>query len=262
MTIYVDVLIVLNIYVNYFLLVITAKLSGSYLKPLRCVAASVYGSLFSLLILVPQLPCIINTAIKLAAAVTVVMAAFGVRDIRRLVRNSAAFFGTNFILAGGVYAAYIWLEPDFLHFSNSYFYIDFSLLILIAATAVFYFAACILRRLWDSSPEGEYSVLIRIGERLLKIDGLADTGNCLVDYFTGKPVIICSREDIGGLPEGVGTRIIPVNTVSGEGLMEIFRPDEVMISADGERKRRSADVMIGLGNARGKAIFNPKLFME
>lgn len=259
MTIYIDVLIVLNIYVNYFLLLITAKLSGSYLKSLRCVAASVYGSLFSLMILAPQLPEAVNIAIKLGAAVTVVMIAFGIHDIKRLIKNSAAFYGTNFLLAGGIYAAYVWLEPDFMHFSNSCFYIDFSLLLLIAATAVFYLAACILRRLWDSSPVGDYSVLIRIGERLLKIDGLADTGNCLVDYFTGKPVIICSREDIGGLPVGVGTRIIPINTVSGGSLIEIFRPDEVMICSAGEKKRRNADVMIGLGDAQGKAIFNPKL---
>ncbi len=259
MTIYIDVLIVLNIYVNYFLLLITSKLSGAYLKPLRCVAASVYGSLFSLLILAPTLPVFINTAIKLAAAITVVMAAFGIRDKKRLLRCTAAFYGTNFLLAGGIYGIYIWLEPDFMHFSNSCFYIDFSLLLLIGATAAFYLAACIIRRLWDSSPAGEYAVFIRIGEKLLKIDGLADTGNCLVDYFTGKPVIICSKEDIGVLPDSVGRRIIPITTVSGGGLIEIFRPDEVMISAEGEKKRRSADVMIGLGDARGKAIFNPKI---
>ena len=258
MTIYVDVLIVLNIYVNYFLLLITAKLSGSYLKPVRCVAASVYGSLYSLLILVPTLPAAVNTVIKLAAAVTVVMIAFGIGDLRRFLKNSAAFYGANFILAGGIYGAYIWFEPDFLHFSNSCFYIDFSLLLLIASTAVFYLAACILRRLWDSSPLDGYKVFIRIGGRLLKLDGLADTGNCLVDCFSGKPVIICSREDIGELPKGTALRLIPMNTVSGDGLMEIFRPDEVMISEENEKKRRSADVMIGLGETHGKAIFNPK----
>ena len=99
---------------------------------------------------------------------------------------------------------------------------------------------------------------IRLGERLLTIEGLADTGNCLVDFFTGKPVMICSAADIGELPKGTAKRLIPVNTVSGEGLMEIFRPDEVLISAENEKKRHSADVMIGLGETHGKAIFNPK----
>lgn len=259
MTIYIDVLIVLNIYVNYFLLLITSKISGAQLRPFRCAAASVYGSLFSLMILAPQLPYSVNIAIKLAVAVTVVAAAFGIGGAKRLIRNSAAFFGTNFLLAGGIYAAYIWLEPDFMHFSNSCFYIDFSLLLLITATAAFYLAACILRRIWDSSPVGEYAVYVRIGERTLKISGLADTGNCLVDCFTGKPVIICSRESIGELPRNALTRLIPMNTVSGEGLMEIFRPDEVVIADVNERKRCRADVMIGLGNAQGKAIFNPKL---
>lgn len=260
MTIYVDVLIVLNIYVNYFLLLITAKISGSHLKPWRCVAASVYGSLFSLLILAPQLPNWVNTAIKLIAAATVVMIAFGICNTRRFLKNSAAFYITNFILAGGIYGAYIWLKPDSLHFSNSCFYIDFSLLLLIGATAAFYLLACIIRRLWASSPLEGYMVYIRLGERLLTFEGLADTGNCLVDFFTGKPVMICPAADIGELPKGTAKRLIPVNTVSGEGLMEIFRPDEVLISAENEKKRHTADVMIGLGETHGKAIFNPKNF--
>lgn len=259
MTIYIDVLIILNIYVNYFLLRITAKLTGSPLKPFRCIAASLYGSLFSLLILAPKLPIAINLIIKLAAAVTVVTAAFGVHGKVRLIKNTAAFFGANFITAGAIYAAYSWLKPNFMHFSNSYFYIDFSLLLLIVATAVLYFIVSLLRRMYDKTPIDGFSVIIRLKDRIFRIDGLADTGNSLTDFFSGKPVIICSQNDIGNIPKDVRIRLIPLSTVTGSSLMKLFSPDEILIINKTSGERKPVNAVIGLGEAHGKAIFNPKI---
>lgn len=259
MTIYIDVLIILNIYVNYFLLRITAKLTGSPLKPFRCIAASLYGSLFSLLILAPKLPIAINLIIKLAAAITVVTAAFGVHGKVRLIKNTAAFFGANFITAGAIYAAYSWLKPSFMHFSNSYFYIDFSLLLLIVATAVLYFIVSLLRRMYDKTPIDGFSVIIRLKDRILRIDGLADTGNSLTDFFSGKPVIICSQNDIGNIPNDVRIRLIPLSTVTGSSLMKLFSPDEILIINKTNGERKPVNAVIGLGEAHGKAIFNPKI---
>lgn len=259
MTVYVDILIILNIYVNYFLLRITAKLTGSPLKNLRCVIASAYGSLFSLLIFAPKLPYTVNLAIKCAAAVTIVIAAFGIHGKSRLFKNSAAFFGANFILAGGVYAAYSIFKPSFMHFSNSYFYIDFSLLLLIVTTALLYLIVSILKRFSDNSADGDFSVIVRIRDRICCIDGLADTGNAFTDIFSGKPVIICSDENIGDLPDNVRFRLLPMNTVSGSSLMKVFTPDEVLIINKTNGERKPADAVIGLGETDGKAVFNPNI---
>ena len=87
-TVYADVLIILNIYVNFFLLRTTARVTHSPLRTFRCIAASVYGSLFSLTILLPSLGTPINIAIKAAAAVTVVLAGFGFHGMKRLDRKS------------------------------------------------------------------------------------------------------------------------------------------------------------------------------
>ena len=189
-TIYIDVLIVLNIYVNCFLLRITAKLTNSPLRSGRCIAASAYGSLYSLLILAPELPAAAVTAIKLAAAVTVVAAAFGICSRKALLINTAAFFSANFILAGAVFAVYSWLGPDFIYIGNSCFYIDFSLIILVLSTAGMYAAVSVIRRFTDRTPDGIYRVIIRYRGNSANIEGIADTGNALVDFFTGSPVII------------------------------------------------------------------------
>ena len=130
-TIYIDVLIVLNIYVNYFLLRITAGLTHSPLRTGRCIWGAVFGSLFSLTILLPELGTVIPLLIKLGAAVSIVAISFGIRSRKRLFINTAAFFAANFVLAGAVYGVYSLLKPSSMHFRNASFYIDFSLLMSI-----------------------------------------------------------------------------------------------------------------------------------
>lgn len=265
-TIYVDVLIVLNIYVNFFLLRITSGITHSPLKTGRCIAASLYGSFFSLIILLPQLGSITALIIKTAAAVSIIALSFGIHGRKRLIINTLAFFAANFVLAGTVYAVYSLFKPEFMHFNNACFYIDFSLLILILTTAALYGAVRLLRIWLDRTPEGSYRVFIRSRSKVIAVNGLADTGNGLVDHFSGSPVIICAAEyfteltgsefDIAHLPRGF--RLLPCTAVSGSGLIPVFRPDEVIISCtSGEKK--PVDAVIGFGECGGKAVFNPKL---
>lgn len=264
-TIYIDVLIVLNIYVNYFLLRITARLTHSPLTTGKCIISAVYGSLYSLLILAPPLNALINISIKLFAAVTIIILAFGFQGKKRFTINMISFFSANFILAGTVYAVYSWLKPEFVHFNNSYFYVDFSLLLLVITTAIMYFMVYIAENFLDRTPDGSdcYDVIIKYNDRIITLDGLADTGNSLTDFFSGSPVIVCDEKKFGDITDGKippkGFRILPCSTISDSGFIEIFRPDEVLIqnSLNGERKQVNA--VIGLGKNSGNAIFNPKL---
>ncbi len=269
-TIYIDVLIILNIYINFFLLRTTAKLTHSPLKISRCIVASAYGSIFSLIILFPAVGIPLSLAFKLIAAVTIVIAAFGTGGKIRLLINIIVFFSVNFIFAGVIYAVYSWLRPEFMHFNNTYFYIDFSLAVLVCTTAALYICVCLIRFAFDRIPAGSgyYKIIIRYRDKIISLCGLADTGNALVDYFTGKPVIICGKDklteitgyeapDTDRFPKGF--RLIPCSTVSSDGLIPVFRPDEVIILDGKNGIRKSVEAMIGFGENSQEAIFNPKL---
>lgn len=268
-TIYVDVLIVLNVYVNCFILLSAAKITHSRLSRVRCFFVSLYGSFYSLLILIPEINGLLNFAVKIFAGVTIALLAFGIKNKTRFIMNLIAFFAVNFLLAGAVYAVYISLKPSFIEFNNTYFYIDFSLLTLIVVTAGLYALLCISRWLSDrfSAASAEYTVYIKYRGRMTAVKGLADTGNSLVDFFSGKPVVICSQKRLAEivtldlkaekLPKGF--RIIPYSTIGNSGMMTVFSPDEVIISDDEKGLRKSADVLIGIKGSGDCAIFNPEL---
>lgn len=259
-TIYIDVLIILNIYVNYFLLRTTARITCSPLGTLRCIGASFYGSIFSLLILAPELPLIVTFAIKAVAAFTIVIAAFGVHGGKRLIKNTAAFFAVNFIFAGAIYTVYTCFKPHFMHFSNSYFYIDFSLLVLVISTAVLYFIVCIFRRFTDSTPENTdcYKIIVRYKGKIFTTDALSDTGNVLTDFFSGRPVIVCGRSDFDDLSK-INFRLIPYSTISESSVLPVFSPDETIIVNTLTGEKKPVDAVIGLGENNGRAVFNPRI---
>lgn len=272
-TIYVDVLIILNIYVNFILILAASRITHSKVSNTRGISAAIYGSFYSLMILLPEMSNILNMLIKLFAAVTIVIIAFGFGNVRRLLINTVCFFTVNFIFGGVIFAVYIWLKPSFIHFNNTYFYIDFSLLLLIFITSFLYTALSIFRYFSDrfSSLRDDYSIIIKYNNKTLLLEGLADTGNSLVDFFSGKPVIICSCEklkeiiDLSGIKspddflELKGFRLIPYSTISDSGMIPVFTPQEVMVINESTHYRKKADVLIGMNTNVDKAVFNPKI---
>ena len=54
-------------------------------------------------------------------------------------------------------------------------------------------------------------------------------------------------------------RIIPYSTVSGEGMIPVFTPDEVVITSRNTGCCKKADVMIGIRDIDKKAVFNPNI---
>ncbi len=273
-TIYLDVLIVLNIYVNFFLLKATARFTHAFLKTSRCIISSVAGSLFSLTILLPVNNFFITLIIKLFAAAVITAICFGFKDKKNFLKLLVYFYIINFIFAGIVGFLYTTLNPSFMAFNNSYLYVDFSLISLVVFTAIAYFGVVLVRRLMDKGNEmsKKYEVSVRYKNKCIKLDALADTGNSLTDSFTGKPVIICPQnvfgfEDdfsqLGSLEifEKYGFRMLPYSTIGNTGLIPVFTPDEIVISEKGYGNHYKTDTLIGLINKDTQAIFNPKLLI-
>lgn len=273
-TIYLDVLIVLNIYVNFFLIRATSRFTHVPLKTFRCIVSSITGSMFSLTILLPVSNIFLTLIIKLFASAVITAVSFGIKDRKIYIKLLIYFYIINFIFAGVVGFLYISLRPSFMAFNNSYFYVDFSLLSLVVFTAAAYFAVTVLRRIMDRGSEASknYSICIRYKNNTVKLEALADTGNSLTDSFTGKPVIICPQkvfsfgEDLLLLtPEKLysvyGFRMIPYSTIGNAGLIPIFNAEEVIITDEELHKTFKIDAFIGLINKDTSAIFNPKMLL-
>ncbi|MGN0587223.1 MAG: sigma-E processing peptidase SpoIIGA, partial [Oscillospiraceae bacterium] len=84
MYIYVDILIITNIYIDFLLIKATARLSHSAVKNSRCIIAAAAGSLFSLIILLPELNAFLLLLLRIISAAVMVAVSFGKRPFSEL----------------------------------------------------------------------------------------------------------------------------------------------------------------------------------
>ena len=75
-TVYIDVLIGVNLFINYFLLLAVARFLHLPVRRGRMIAGAALGAFYALSIFLPELPSILALLIKLLMSATIIWAAF------------------------------------------------------------------------------------------------------------------------------------------------------------------------------------------
>ncbi|NLJ15726.1 MAG: sigma-E processing peptidase SpoIIGA [Clostridiales bacterium] len=278
MVVYLDVLIILNFYIIYFLLRAVCILTHQKIKTSRILAGSALGSLTSLIILLPSLSIPLLIIIKSFCGAFIIFIAFGFSNIKAFLKQLIFFMIINFIVAGITTMIQQNISDKRFITINGIIYVDISITMIVISTIVAYFAVKIITYIIDfkANSTTKYSVTIKTetGEKTLK--AISDTGNSLVDIYTGKPIIICSNKILDISPSGIfdyfnkdeinainkGIKLIPANSIGGRSIIPAFMPEKIIIKSDFESK--AVDALIGVTesdtlNNEYQCIFNPIL---
>jgi len=289
-SVYIDILIALNIFVNYFLLLETAFISHENPKRLRILLASALGGVYSLIIILPAMNALLSMFLKLVFSTTIILAAFKIKNLRHFLRMFATFFAVNFIFAGLMFAVWVALKPNSMQFNNGAVYFDINILTLTVMTVFCYIVVTLISKLArrNSSHDKIIDLTIIIENKTVSGKALIDTGNSLRETFSGTPVVVAEYsflKDI--LPDELGEymndstcletdkisdeykgkiRLIPFSSIGGEGLLKAFRPDSITLY-DGKKYITINSVYvavknIALSNGEYIAIINPSMLDE
>lgn len=271
LVIYVDVLLVVNLYINYFLIRGTALILRRSVTPHRVIFASAVGAAGSLLIFVPCLHPAVCVLIKILLGAAVTLAAFGIQEKIDLLICALTFLVVSFIFGGAMNALWELAPPAGMFMRNGTAYFDIPIIAVALFTAALYGGFRLLRVILDRrKPQSHAVVKIRSGDAEVTLDGLADTGNSLRDGFSGKPVVIASMDKVAdvapmnvlnylsGSSEGLeGLRLAPCRTVTSGGVIPVF-PAEVLIN------EKPADALVGVTReplSGADCIFDPNIII-
>ena len=241
--IYADVLFVLNVYITYALLMLTALFLGLVPKRPRLFLAGIIGGLGSLFILVPEISNAFLGFLRVVLCLVFSVVAFSYKGIRQLLRQSVTFLAVNFLFAGLMFAIWYFVTPSAVYYNSGIIYFDIDTLSLVLITAVCYFAIKAFGFVTKlRSPKNVlYDVVIGISGDEIALRGFLDTGNNLKDPFTSADVIVVSRQALEKyFPWDVAIseiishsplkiRYRPCGTVAGSKLLPVFRADKVRI---------------------------------
>lgn len=297
MEIYIDILILQNVVMNYLILFMTSKLSKTRISNLRLFLGSLVGASYVVfLLLFPDIEIYYTTAAKILLSFFIVAVTFYPPKFKSFMRILAIFYISTFIFAGAAFA--------FLYFNNTggliqngIFYIfddsRWSMLFFSVVTV------CIIVKIfWDLIQERLIKDNLCIPLKIVFENGmidlfaLVDTGNTLHDPLTNVPVVVVEFNAIKNiLPEDIQNifeeseeedliratkiishskwfsrfRLIPFTSLGKEnGMLIGFKPDYIEIGENTDKKGVS-DVIVGIynralsNNNNYNALLSPEL---
>lgn len=283
MEIYLDIIILENIVINYIILMVTAKFSKNKTSNFRLLLGALLGALYlALMLLLPAMKIYTTILSKILLSLAMVAVTFNFNKITVFLKTLVLFYAATFLFAGtgfaflffnqggGVVRNGVVMSPiSFLNTKWS------ELLLALVVTFI------ILRVVWDIiqnrflREKMLVKICIAFDKKAIEIFALVDTGNSLHDPLTNMPVVVVeytaikelmpddirdifekdSENDLNKVTNTISCsawfsrfRLIPFTSLGKEnGMLIGFKPDYIEIGNEDDRKGVN-DVIVGIYN--------------
>lgn len=240
MTVYADILFIVNLYIDAMLLSAVRRFLRLPLKTGRWLLASALGGLFGLSALLPHLQGVPLLLLGLVQALSLSAAAFAPKPPSVLLKCTFLL-----LIFGAALSGLLSMLPfRGILLANGAVYFDISALLLITLTCAAYGVLYIFDRLFQKrEPDVLFStVTIRYGGKQAVLSAKVDTGLTLCEPFSGLPVIVAERAAVASLlPPGFGDpaaappeglRLVPYSSLGADGLLPAFRPEHAALGGN------------------------------
>ncbi len=234
-TVYADVLFLVNFAINYLLLYITAMLCKTFARHIRIGVSAAVGAIYAVCMFVPEATFAATLLAKIALSLVMVYAAFGTK---KYIKHLCFFYAVS-LLCAGVVTAFVCNGNPYVYSRGGAVYVNTNTLTIIIAAIVSY---CIIRIAFGAYKKYAlrdylHMVVCKDG-KAANLTVLVDTGNLLCDPLGGSPVIVAEQYALRGIIGGGdvfekvqqidGVRLIPFSTIdSDNGLLVGFKPDKI-----------------------------------
>lgn len=218
--VYIDALFLLNLTVDYLLLLASARLSGEPLRRRRLALGALLGAAYAAALFLPGLGWLGHPLCRLATAALMLLAAFG--GSRRLLRLTLVFFGVSAAFAGAVLALQL-LGRGGLTLENGVVYTGFDMRLLLVTAAACYAGLTLVfgRAARHGGVKRDLiSAVLTLDGRTVTLTALVDTGNTLTDPLDNRPVLVAEARALAPLlPQSIDPAA-PVETLERLGSEE------------------------------------------
>lgn len=246
MVIYVDILLALNWWIDFLLLLGVRRAMGGGARSWRLAVGALAGAVSCLALFLPPMAVWLTLGVRLLAAALMVVVAFRFRSWRDFWRRVLLLFALSAGLAGLCGALYFFVAPQGFYVFNGVVYYAVPPLLLVVLTVVCYGILWLAEQLLRRRAPKEHLFRVRLTHdgRSITFPCLYDSGNHLTEPFSGHPVMVVERgvaeellpvpPSVEDLPADGGWRLIPYDTLGGGGLLPAFSTASAAVLLRGE----------------------------
>ncbi len=270
MTIYVDIVLLENLLMNYIILFTTGMIARTKTSTIKLVFSGGVGGVYAVISFMNILEIYSSITLKILLSVVMIYIAFKPNKIKTLCKQLVLFYLVSFAFGGTAFALLYFVRPQDILMKNGLFIGTYPLKIaFLGAIVGFIILQTALKSIKTRFHKKDMfcEIEIEIEGNTQKAIAMIDTGNLLKEPITGMPVIVVEQEKIEKLiPEMIHhaeeiiqgntqmlkdseitrLRVIPFQSLGKEnGLLLGIKPDRIFIRLEEEEKQEK-EAMIGL----------------
>lgn len=226
MKIYVDLVFIINLLIDFLLLLTVSFILKRNVKISRLILGSLVGGV-SIVFLFYKPSSIMLFLYKIVISFFMVITSFGFKDIKYFVNNFLYLYLTSVVLGGTLYLIKDQVSFDSLGlmFTDNNF--QFSLLFIIMVIPIILFFYVKQIKSLKNNYSNYYKVDVIYKNNTYKFNAFLDTGNKLKDQYKNRPIILIHSDKINfSYEESI---LVPFKTLDGGGLLKCIEVDKIII---------------------------------
>lgn len=199
MTIYLDVILMENICMNYIILFATGLILKVNIKQIRVIISSLLGGVYAILSFVPILEIYSNIIFKIVISVVMLYIAFNAKSIKILLKQVILFYLVSFAFGGCAFCLLYFIKPQEILMRNGYLTGTYPIKIALLGGIVGFIIVNIAFKIVKvriSKNDMFCDIEICFKQKTASIRAMIDTGNLLKEPISGMPVIVVEKQEL------------------------------------------------------------------
>ena len=196
MTIYVDVVLIENLIMNYIILLATGLILKIKIKHIRLILGSLLGAIYTIVAYTGFLKIYSSFILKIILSVIIVYIAYYPQSVKKLCKELLFFYLTSFVFGGAAFALIYIVKPQDILMKNGLFLGTYPLKTVILAAIVAFVVIITAFTIIKSKMTKKdliYKIEVKLNGKEIKTEALVDTGNMLKEPITNTPVVVIER---------------------------------------------------------------------
>ena len=214
MIIYLDIVLIENIIMNYIILCATGMIMKLEIKQIRIFLASLIGGIYAVISFMSILEAYSSVILKIALSVSMVYLSFYPKNIKLLFKQILIFYLTSFTFGGVAFSLLYFIRPQDIFIKNGLFLGTYPIKIAFLGGIVGFVILNISFKIIKgkiSKKDMFCEIEICINNKKKTVKGMIDTGNLLKEPITKAPVIVVESNSLKELlPQDIIENVQPI----------------------------------------------------
>ena len=204
-TVYIDIIFLENLFMNFIILFATQTILKSNIKIIRTFIASILGGIYAILMYMSEIRIYSNICLKIILSLAMVEIAFNPKSIKSFFKYLVIFYLTSFTFGGVAFALIYFICPENVVFNNGRLVGTYPIkMILLGGILGFIIIVSSFKNIKKKISKTDMlcNIKITIENKSKSLISIVDTGNFLKDPISKAPVIVVNSQSLTGILPG------------------------------------------------------------